>query len=85
MPSSAGASAENDILRWDPGRRPSSRVSSTSGALGSRLRKRSLPWWCKQNLRESTGRCGRATNTRRPRGPSVRRLVGAARARRGAR
>src|SRR5690606_22081689 len=37
MPSSAGAGTEWSISRWDPGRRPSSRVSSTSGALGSRL------------------------------------------------
>src|SRR4051812_4291785 len=66
MPSSAGASAENDTSRWDPGRRPSSRVSSTSGALGSRLRKISLPWWCRQNLRESTGRGAAPPKLARP-------------------
>src|SRR6478735_6187569 len=37
MPSSAGAGTESSSSRWDPGRRPSSRVSSTSGAFGSRL------------------------------------------------
>ena len=43
MPRSAGAGTVSDTSRWDPGRRPSSRVSSTSGALGSRLLRRSLP------------------------------------------
>ena len=33
----AGAGVVSATSRWDPGRRPSSRVSSTSGALGSRL------------------------------------------------
>src|SRR5688572_21147199 len=37
MPSCAGAGTVSSTSRWDPGRRPSSRVSSTSGALGSRL------------------------------------------------
>ena len=36
MPRSAGAGTVRVVSRWDPGRRPSSRVSSTSGALGSR-------------------------------------------------
>ena len=43
MPRSAGAGTDRDTSRWDPGRRPSSRVSSTSGALGSRLFRGSLP------------------------------------------
>ena len=42
MPRSAGAGAVKVFRRCDPGRRPSSRVSSTSGALGSR-RTISLP------------------------------------------
>src|SRR4051794_21092873 len=36
IPRSAGAGASRETRRSDPGRRPSSRVSSTSGALGSR-------------------------------------------------
>src|SRR6478672_6006494 len=36
IPRSAGAGAVKLFRRCDPGRRPSSRVSSTSGALGSR-------------------------------------------------
>src|SRR3982750_561264 len=43
MPRSAGAGTVRNPSRWDPGRRPSSRVSSTSGALGSSLLRGSLP------------------------------------------
>src|SRR3954471_3780290 len=43
MPRSAGAGPVRNTSRWDPGRRPSSRVSSTSGALGSSLLRGSLP------------------------------------------
>ena len=58
MPRSAGAGAEKALRRCDPGRRPSSRVSSTSGALGSR-RTDSLPGWgtTDQAPRASAGRC----------------------------
>ena len=45
MPSSAGAGTVSPTSRWDPGRRPSSRVSSTSGALGSRLVKTNSHFW----------------------------------------
>src|SRR5689334_8952873 len=43
MPSSAGAGTVSSTSRWDPGRRPSSRVSSTSGALGSSVLSGLLP------------------------------------------
>src|SRR4051794_15447695 len=61
MPRSAGAGAVRVTRRCDPGRRPSSRVSSTSGALRSRRTGDSLPSSGKQTTallpaRPRTGR-----------------------------
>src|SRR5690606_14773679 len=63
MPSSAGASTERVTCRWDPGRRPSSRVSSTSGALGSRLV--TDPLRRRHNRTSGVYRCRRRVRNRR--------------------
>ena len=62
MPRSAGAGAVSDLSRCDPGRRPSSRVSSTSGALGSR--RTAGPF-------TSSGRTDHRSTLRRPGLPTV--------------
>src|SRR5687767_6378499 len=56
MPSCAGAGTVSSTSRWDPGRRPSSRVSSTSGALGSRLFTSNSHIWTPTQPRNRIGR-----------------------------
>src|SRR5690349_20349514 len=73
MPSSAGAGTESSSSRWDPGRRPSSRVSSTSGALGSRLLTSNSHIWTPTQPRNRIGRPtgGAKRVTEGPSGPAL--------------